>query len=72
MAEWIFKEKVSPLGYQYIDVVNRQELVRCKDCKYAQARVGHDIFCEFVDDGLGHDENWFCADGKRRDDASYG
>lgn len=51
---------------------NAVPVVRCKDCIHAQVKDGHDIFCEFVDDGLCHDENWFCADGKRRDDSSYG
>mgnify|MGYP007013865240 CR=1 FL=1 len=48
-------------GYEKRD----DELVRCKDCKYGEpGACGYGVDC----DGVWHDADWFCADGKRRDD----
>ena len=44
-----------------------EELVLCKDCKHAVAQDCEQVWCSFVDDGLAHEPNWFCADGERRD-----
>ena len=43
------------------------ELVRCKDCKYRDPEdrkcdCGHGILWQ-----LPRDDNWFCADGERRE-----
>ena len=39
------------------------EIVRCKDCKWGDpGKCGGGIDC----DGCWHDDDWFCADGKRR------
>lgn len=67
MAEWIFKEKVSPLGYKYIDAVDRQELVRCKDCKHCFVDGENVRFnvCD-LDTNYAMPDDWFCADGERR------
>lgn len=67
MAEWIFKEKVSSLGYKYIDAVDRQELVRCKDCKYCVIAGGNNNInlCK-RDINIAMPDDWFCADGERR------
>ena len=41
-----------------------QELVRCRDCKWWD--VDSDgIFCEY---GRVPKDNWFCADGERREE----
>lgn len=64
MAEWICGEKTSPLGYKYLDVVHRKELIRCKDCKhYNKERKWCNYLSEMYDQG----EEWFCADGERRE-----
>lgn len=47
------------------DAISEQELVRCKDCKHrgtygCPVYVGGDGMCSEPDD-------WFCADGERRD-----
>jgi len=40
-------------------------VVRCKDCKNGEpGACGDGIDC----DGVWHDDDWFCADGKRRTD----
>lgn len=66
MAEWICGEKTSPLGYQYIDVVHREELVRCKECKYGEpmCKPWDDIVC--TQNRATHCPDWFCADGERK------
>lgn len=45
------------------------ELVRCKDCKYVipyESGGFNCLTCPNVDRDV--DENWFCADGERRED----
>ena len=46
---------------------NLVEVVRCKDCKYYQRDLmwGHG-YCY----GQKRKEDWFCADGRRRDDGN--
>ena len=46
------------------------ELVRCKDCKYCYAEgfVNVRNVCEKHYDFGNVDDDWFCADGERRDD----
>ena len=41
-----------------IEPVDVEEIVRCKDCIYKDT-------CEHL---CSHDENWFCGDGKRKQD----
>ena len=42
-----------------------QELIRCKDCKNGEpGACGYGIDC----DGFWHDDDWFCADGKRKEE----
>lgn len=40
-------------------------VVRCKDCKYGEQCIPpcDDRYCVFYDER--HNEDWFCADGKR-------
>ena len=48
------------------------KVVRCKDCKHRKGveyiaddkSVKRDIYCELNGDAV--DDDWFCADGKRR------
>jgi len=54
--------KESPL------VIEWQELIRCKDCKFGFSEYGY-VFCTkpYVEKGsANHKPDWFCADGKRR------
>lgn len=47
-------------GYEKRD----DEIVRCKDCKWGEpGKCGGGIDC----DGCWHDDDWFCADGVRRE-----
>lgn len=39
------------------------ELVRCKDCKYRNDA----ILCPMCSEGMDTADNWFCADGKRKE-----
>ena len=43
--------------------VDAVEVVRCKDCKYFKTRL-----CENEDNY----DDWFCADGERKDDDGNG
>jgi hypothetical protein len=70
MAEWICGEKTSPLGYQYLDVVNREELIRCNECKHGDPCNDGEIYCEkdigTIETAV-HKPDWFCADGERKE-----
>lgn len=57
--EWIV-EIDDDEGFHLEDAKWKQEVVRCKDCQYR----GSTAEC------LERDDDWFCADGKRRKDAS--
>lgn len=51
-------------------IAERSNVVRCKNCKYNSGRC-QGIYIQFVTcykTGTPHKEDWFCADGKRRDD----
>lgn len=77
------KEKIleyfSDINYAYNDCTRLETLknmlneledvVRCKDCKHSQVQ-GHWRYCKFDrHDGIELDSDWFCADGKRINDA---
>ena len=45
------------------------EIVRCKDCKWnsGYGRGMYACFCTCYKTGSPHKDNWFCADGERKD-----
>ena len=45
-----------------------EELIRCKDCKYGAPTVINGVWLSVTCNGVDHKSEWFCADGKRRDD----
>ena len=45
-------------------VISYKSLVRCKDCKYYTAGYA----CQYIDVYPYPEPDWFCADGKRRED----
>ena len=49
-------------GKPHVETYSEQELIRCKDCKFAKEEL-----CEIAY-RFGEKEDWFCADGTRRDD----
>ena len=57
-----------------MDEVQTEDVVRCKDCKYAHLTYDGDCkYCQLdIDrgytDATYRDGNWFCADGERRED----
>ena len=64
MSEYIVRETGFP-GTIKQDIV--QELVRCGECKHRDPEdrkcdCGHDILWQ-----LPRDDDWFCADGERRE-----
>ena len=45
----------------------RQAIVRCKDCKHGEpGACGDGVDC----DGVWHNDDWFCADGEKKDESS--
>ena len=50
-------------GADYVWNDNHGELVRCKDCKYHDEEDGTNL-CDCDN----RPDDWFCADGERRDD----
>ena len=63
--ELIIKYKVNNDGeMEYID--NTGFIVRCRDCKNCYGVFDGEAICG-IEHGM-HEPDWFCADGKRRDD----
>lgn len=64
---------------KYAPKVDAEAVVRCKECKYRMLNDDKDFSVEWYCDldtndfyAMGrnaYDENWFCADGERREDA---
>lgn len=55
-----------------INVPNKSEIVRCKDCRYGQyCTDGETTYQCFKwnsnEFGALHEQDWFCADGKRKE-----
>lgn len=50
------------------------ELVRCKDCKNAVVYDGNEVICTHIDSNGNdkHSNDWFCADGERREENENG
>ena len=61
MAEWIVSDKKSPLGYEYLDIVRRKELIMCKDCIHKNG-LNH---CPHNND-IWVADDWYCADGVKK------
>ena len=61
------KKQKAEMGNAPITV---QPLVRCKDCKWAEALGNGRIWCRHEDHDINanHSNDWFCADGERSDD----
>lgn len=60
--------ELAELILEHIPAVDAVEVVRCKDCKHCDPEdkkcdCGHAILWQ-----LPRDDDWFCADGERRDD----
>lgn len=57
-----FDERIKPLA----DV---EAVVRCKDCKWnsGYGRGMYVCFCTCYKTGTPHKDDWFCADGERKD-----
>ena len=47
-----------------------RELIRCRDCKNAVFYDDNEVICTHIDSNGSdtHSVDWFCADGKRRDE----
>lgn len=43
------------------------EIFRCKDCKWAEVSDNEHTWCDHVDHEFCHNNDWFCADGERRE-----
>lgn len=59
-----------PLLVDVLELLKSQpQIVRCKDCKYCGSEIRHGI--KFAKCELKHNwmpqEDWFCADGERRE-----
>ena len=53
-----------------------EKVVRCKHCRYAKDYYNDgSIYCQISDNPMRwheHDQDWFCADGKRKDSETNG
>lgn len=48
-------------------VTEQKQIVRCKDCKWAEVSDNEHTWCDHVDHEFCHNNDWFCADGERND-----
>jgi len=55
---------MEPLNREW-KFIPKQELVRCKDCKFLSSPPGSVMFCEHIHKFV--DAEWFCADGKLKE-----
>lgn len=58
------------IDIKHAPTVEVPEIVRCKDCKYGSGRC-QGIYIQFVTcckTGTPHKEDWYCANGERKDD----
>lgn len=51
-----------------IPILKRQELVRCKDCKYDEQCLLQSFIRDNSCDNVPYTKDWFCADGDRKND----
>ena len=51
--------------YQWND--NHGELIRCKNCKWLQEYESGELQCEIKQGWFPVKEDWYCADGVKRD-----
>lgn len=56
----------SELRISQVQQVDAVEIVRCKDCKHLGENDGY-YFCNAIGISFGDKPNWFCADGKRKE-----
>lgn len=64
MAEYIF-EKIAKNSDGVDSYINHGELVRCKDCKHRDKYDCNKL--TFGDIKCGVPDDWFCADGERKE-----
>ena len=50
-----------------IAIEDRQPVIRCKDCKWAELSDNEHTWCDHVDHDFCHNNDWFCADGERKE-----
>ena len=66
----IYAQIRRPVVFDTLVLLKEQpEIVRCGECKYNSGRC-QGLYIQFVTcyrTGIPHKENWFCADGERRD-----
>ena len=62
LCDWEVKELIDKQP-----VIDAVEVVRCKDCKYADVLITGNIYCKHFSEWHLHGTDWFCADGERRE-----
>ena len=55
----------------FAPIIDAVPVVRCKDCKYHEDEEIGMVYCPNAFGGWVR-ENWFCADGKRKEGADNG
>ena len=66
--DFIVRRSITEIeGKPHVETYSESELVRCKDCKYKQKSYVTDRqwWCNRLEKHC--DDDWFCADGERKD-----
>ena len=50
-----------------MEALKQPEIIRCKDCKHGRVFAENCVACD-ITEYPAHDADWFCADGRKRDD----
>lgn len=60
------------IGHMHADAFalleEQPEIVRCKDCKHGAPTIINGVWLSVTCGDIDHRPEWFCADGKRRED----
>lgn len=65
MDKWLGGVEDCLNAIEAIQPVDAVPVVRCKYCKYNLTPSGEGAVCDY--DGYVHKQEWFCADGKRKE-----
>ena len=70
-ADCEFVQEDGELHEMYTNVVcllkEQEAVVRCKDCRWAEVSDNEHTWCDHVDHEFCHKNDWFCADGERKE-----
>ena len=67
-VEWEYPMDYAAAFDMAVEALSQPEIIRCKECRYGEpmCKPWDDVVC--TQNRATHCPDWFCADGKHRDD----